>query len=179
MSDFSNLAALLNVDSTKGQAFYKTKQGLENLGFIITEVNDQRPWGGYLLINVSQTDKFIKTFFPDIELPDWLKDAYLSPKIMLWAPNEILSWQYHNKRGEYWKVVKGPVKAFLSNTDQQPQTPQIYQEGEIISIPLGIRHRGGGLENWGIIAEIWGHTNRNNLSTEEDIVRLEDRYKRA
>ncbi len=46
-------------------------------------------------------------------------------------------------------------------------------------MPLGIRHRGEGLEDWGIIAEIWGHTDPENLSTEEDIVRLEDRYKRA
>lgn len=172
------LKSLISHKQSKVEVFKNIDQGLKQLGFRVTGINDQRPWGGYLLIDPGQTDFFIETFFSDFPLPKWLKDKYLSPKIMLWAPNEILSWQYHNRRHEYWKVVSGPVASYLSQTDSLPVNPQIFEEGALIEVPNGIRHRGGGLEGWGIIAEIWGHTDADNLSDEEDIVRLIDKYSR-
>lgn len=36
----------------------------------------------------------------------------------------------------------------------------------------GERHRLIGLNNWGVIAEIWRHTDKENPSDEDDIVRL-------
>src|SRR3989344_2879583 len=175
----AKLKDILGPNTSRSDAFSKVKHTLTQMGFSVTEVNDKRPWGGYLVIEPAHTPLFLETFFADKELPSWLKDKYLSPKVMLWAPGEILSWQYHNKREEHWKVVAGPVVTFLSETDQQPESPDIYQMGEIIEIPNGVRHRGGGHESWGIIAEIWGHVDPGNLSTEEDIVRLADRYNRA
>jgi hypothetical protein len=35
-----------------------------------------------------------------------------------------------------------------------------------------------GLDDWGIVAEIWQHTDESNPSDEDDIVRLQDDYSR-
>lgn len=173
-----NLKYLIHSTRSKEDNFKNIKHGLEEMGLKVTGVNQQKPWGGYLLIDSTQTERFIEIFFADFPLPNWLKNKYLSPKVMLWAPNEILSWQYHNRRHEYWKVIKGPVLAYLSEEDILPENPQLFEEGTLIEIPLGIRHRGGGLSDWGIIAELWGHSDPANLSDEEDIVRLADKYLR-
>ena len=50
--------------------------------------------------------------------------------------------------------------------------------GEIITLQQGERHRLVGLNDWGVIAEIWMHTNPENLSDEEDIVRVQDDFGR-
>ena len=41
-----------------------------------------------------------------------------------------------------------------------------------------IRHRLLGINNWGIVAEIWQHIDMSNLSNENDIVRIEDDFGR-
>jgi hypothetical protein len=41
-----------------------------------------------------------------------------------------------------------------------------------------MRHRLVGLGDWGVLAEIWQHTDLQNPSDEEDIVRLQDDYGR-
>ncbi len=52
--------------------------------------------------------------------------------------------------------------------------------GEIIKLKVGERHRLVGLPGgWGAVAEIWQHTDPDNPSNEEDIVRLKDDYNRT
>lgn len=46
------------------------------------------------------------------------------------------------------------------------------EEGKVIQIAQGQRHRLGGLETWGVIAEIWIHNAPSAPSDENDIVRL-------
>jgi mannose-6-phosphate isomerase len=36
-----------------------------------------------------------------------------------------------------------------------------------------------GLDQWGVVAEIWQHTDVTNLSDESDIVRLQDDFGRS
>jgi hypothetical protein len=43
----------------------------------------------------------------------------------------------------------------------------------------GERHRLIGLENWGVVAEFWQHTDPEHPSDEDDIVRVQDDYKRS
>ncbi len=50
--------------------------------------------------------------------------------------------------------------------------------GDIIEIQKGERHRLIGLSDFGIVAEIWIHTDSVNPSDENDIVRLQDDYAR-
>ena len=44
---------------------------------------------------------------------------------------------------------------------------------------MGERHRLVGLENWGVVAEFWQHTDPDHPSDEDDIVRVQDDYKRS
>ena len=55
---------------------------------------------------------------------------------------------------------------------------EIFNVGELVQFQKEERHRLVGLSNFGVVAEIWIHTDSNNLSDEEDIVRLEDDYSR-
>jgi len=50
--------------------------------------------------------------------------------------------------------------------------------GEIVRLKQGERHRLIGLETFGMIAEIWQHTDPANPSDESDIVRVQDDFAR-
>ena len=73
--------------------------------------------------------------------------------------------------------MSGPVAVAISATDEQPD-PGIYQDGDFIKLDIGQRHRLIGLANWGLVAEIWQHTDVNHPSDEADIVRLQDDFGR-
>lgn len=50
--------------------------------------------------------------------------------------------------------------------------------GEIVQFEQSERHRlVGAVGHYTLVAEIWQHTDHNNLSDEDDIVRLADDYK--
>jgi hypothetical protein len=51
--------------------------------------------------------------------------------------------------------------------------------GEIIRLKQGQRHRLVGLNGWGMIAEIWQHTDASQPSDEDDIVRVQDDFGRG
>ena len=101
----------------------------------------------------------------------------LSPKILVVAPEKRLSWQYHNRRAEIWKLIGGTAAVITSSTDHENE--KMYLKiGDIVQLKQGERHRLVGLETWGIVAEIWRHTDAENPSDEEDIVRLQDDFGR-
>jgi mannose-1-phosphate guanylyltransferase/mannose-6-phosphate isomerase len=85
-------------------------------------------------------------------------------------PGAALSLQYHHKRAEHWVVVSGEAKIVRGDEDL------LLRENESTFIPIGMRHR---LENPTAkplqIIEVQVGT----YLGEDDIVRLEDRYKRA
>ncbi|MNR26736.1 Mannose-6-phosphate isomerase [compost metagenome] len=93
------------------------------------------------------------------------------------APERRLSWQYHFRRSEIWKVIKGPVGVKISNTDIEGELKTLHDQ-DFIKMEIGERHRLIGLDSWGVIAEIWQHTDQNNPSDEDDIVRLQDDFGR-
>lgn len=96
---------------------------------------------------------------------------------MVVAPNKRLSWQFHERRNEIWKVVKGQAGVVTSETDEENEL-RILEEGDIIRLNKGIRHRLVGLTDWSLIAEIWEHTNVLHPSNEEDIIRVQDDFGR-
>ena len=55
---------------------------------------------------------------------------------------------------------------------------QTLSKGDKIKLKQGERHRLIGLEDWGIVAEIWQHTDAARPSNEDDIVRLQDDFGR-
>jgi mannose-6-phosphate isomerase len=157
--------------------FDKTKSDLTAKGFNVVGENIDKPWGAYFLIDETQTEKFIKQFFSHIDLPSFDPKLKLSPKILVVAPEKKLSWQYHHRRREIWTVLEGPVEVVTNTTDELIPGKQ-YDKNDFIDISLGERHRLIGLNDWGIVAEIWIHTDPNNPSNEEDIVRVQDDFNR-
>jgi mannose-6-phosphate isomerase len=93
------------------------------------------------------------------------------------APNKRLSWQYHFRRSEIWKILSGEVGVKTSATDKEGGFQQLGPEN-FIKMEKGERHRLIGLDCWGIVAEIWQHTDPENPSDEEGIVRLQDDFGR-
>ena len=109
---------------------------------------------------------------------DKLKDlGKISLKILIIAPNKRLSWQYHHRRSEIWKVTSGEIRVDTSHDDLRRNTKTL-QEGDEIRINQGERHRIIGTDEYAIVAEIWIHTNKDNPSDEDDIVRIDDDYNR-
>lgn len=158
----------------KEQFFTHTREKIQKIGLTISAEDNTRPWGGFFVIDESQAEKFINTFFTGRNIDNKNR---ISPKILLVAPHQKLSWQYHFRRSELWKVVDSRVGVIKSDTDNE--TPLIeYGSGETISILQGERHRLIGLSDWGIVAEIWIHTDPYKPSNEEDIVRLQDDFGR-
>lgn len=149
---------------------------LKNLGFTFERKELNRPWGGFWAISNECKEKFITEYFP--EYADLIKeDTPMSPKILAVAPNKRLSWQYHHRRSELWKVIHGEVGIARSTTDDEGDSVT-FKEESIICLNEGERHRLVGLEEWAVVAEIWIHTDPANPSNEDDIVRVQDDFGR-
>ncbi len=158
--------------------FQEWTEEMNRQGFSIIQQDLNRPWGGFFVIDEAQTEKFLDTFFPDLDKVQLMAGGRLSPKILMVAPHQRLSWQYHFRRAEQWRVLDGPVGVAQSPTDDQPE-PNTFQNGDLITLAKGERHRLIGLADWGIVAEIWQHTDPDQPSDESDIVRLQDDFKRT
>ena len=160
------------------QIFGQYENRLRAEGFTFERTDFDRPWGGFFVVEESQAPAFIQRYFPGLETDDVIGDRKVSPKILLVAPHMRLSWQYHHRREEIWRVVEGPVAVAHGQQDEQP-APQEYATGATIVLAKGERHRLIGLEDWGVVAEIWQHTDPSNPSDEDDIVRLQDDFGRG
>ncbi len=151
---------------------------LASAGLTVVGEDLARPWGGFLLISQSMVREFAQVYFPAAGLQDVGEQLELSPKLLMVAPGRRLSWQYHRRRSEIWRVVEGPVGISRSLGDEE--TPmRSYGAGEILRLELGERHRLIGLQRWGVVAEIWQHTDATSPSDELDIVRVCDDYDRT
>ncbi len=151
---------------------------LEEQGFTFERTDFKRPWGGFFVINEEEAPAFIERYFPGKTTDDLIGERKVSPKILVVAPHKRLSWQYHHRREEIWRVVEGPVAVAHGMKDEQPE-PETYKAGETIVLAKGERHRLIGLDDYGIVAEIWQHTDPDHPSDEEDIVRLQDDFGRG
>lgn len=163
--------------SDKNTQFQSIENQLQEQGFNIIDHDFDRPWGGFFVIDEDQSKQFIERYFSEKEMADINISGRLSPKILLVEPGKRLSWQYHHRRAELWKVVEGPVGIVRSLTDQQKEVKP-YKAGDVVTLQQGERHRLVGLENWGIVAEIWQHIYSDHPSNEKDIVRISDDFGR-
>jgi mannose-6-phosphate isomerase-like protein (cupin superfamily) len=157
--------------------FSKTAQSLDKQGFKIVAKDENRPWGGFFVIDESQAHQFIETYFPSLSIQDFEGFDKLSPKILMVAPGKRLSWQYHHRRSEIWRLIDGVAGVVKSPTDEQTAVHEL-EMGELVRLECGERHRLVGLDGWGVLAEIWQHVDAANPSDEEDIVRVEDDFGR-
>lgn len=175
---------LLEVDTSKTNekedVIGVVESALFQQGYRIAELDQSRPWGGFIRLENDTANAFVEDFFPgldpiDARLGD--PEAALSPKILIVSPEQRLSWQYHDRRAERWAFINdgGYVR---SSTDEQNEVT-FAKAGDIVQFDTGERHRlVGALGHYTLVAEIWQHTDPTEPSNEDDIVRLEDDYKR-
>lgn len=154
----------------------------ELAGYTVVDVDDTRPWGGLIRFDYTDGDEFIAEFFPEINPTEARlgnPDAEISPKFLLVAPGQRLSWQYHHRRAERWHFLN-PGGYIRSMSDDQGVT-SIAEAGDIVQFQAGERHRlSANVDSvsYTLVAEIWQHTDATQPSDEADIVRLQDDYKR-
>lgn len=157
--------------------FNKVEKYLRDHGFTFERTDFNRPWGGFFVIEESQAAEFCQLFYPGENLEKLTKGGRVSPKILVVLPEKRLSWQYHHRRSEVWKLIEGEAGVIRSETDEQGEL-EIMVIGEKVTLQCGERHRLVGLDHIGIIAEIWQHVDAKNPSDENDIVRLQDDFGR-
>ena len=109
---------------------------------------DHRPWGSYFVLEDAETHK--------------VKRIEVKPK-------GRLSYQYHYKRSEVWTMVKGEAIVTLDGK----RIP--LNAGEVIEIPREAKHR---IMNIGEETLIFVEVQLGTYFGEDDIIRLEDDYKR-
>ena len=91
-------------------------------------------------------------------------------KRIMVKPGERLSLQKHHHRSEHWIVVRGTARVTVN------ETVTTVHENESIYIPMGAVHR---LENPGKILLELIEVQTGSYFGEDDIIRLEDDYRRA
>tara|TARA_Y100000385_G_scaffold288524_1_gene355354 strand:+ start:465 stop:845 length:381 start_codon:yes stop_codon:yes gene_type:complete len=111
-------------------------------------LTETRPWGKYEVL---------------------LDDENVKVKRITVDPNQRLSYQYHHKRSEVWTVVSGMLTIILDDD-------KLFRgKGQSVRIRQGDRHRA------------WNETNKpvvfievqtGTYFGEDDIIRIEDDYKR-
>jgi mannose-1-phosphate guanylyltransferase/mannose-6-phosphate isomerase len=107
-----------------------------------------RPWGYYESVDAGE--------------------RFQVKRIMV-KPGAALSLQMHHHRAEHWVVVSGTAK--VTRGDAEILVP----ENESVFIPIGMKHR---LENPGKMPLYLIEVQSGGYLGEDDIVRLEDRYRR-
>ena len=125
-----------------------TKLKHENKALTTTHNTVHRPWGTYTVLED--------------------KPGYKIKKIMV-KPGKRLSLQKHFHRNEHWIVVSGTA------TVQVEDKTYIVRENESTYIKAGEIHR---LENQGKISIVLIEAQVGSYTGEDDIVRIEDDYKR-
>jgi mannose-6-phosphate isomerase len=166
------------VDISKELVFETVAEYLKQQQLKVDKYDNTRPWGGFFVLDEAEAEKFIALYFPHLTKADLTISGKLSPKILIVAPDKRLSWQYHHRRAEIWKLIGGTAGVVTSDTDIEKDTTHLAI-GDIIQLKQGERHRLIGLpDGWGIVAEIWQHTDAENPSNEDDIIRVQDDFGR-
>ena len=121
------------------------------------------------------------SFFPDVNPIDARlgnPEVELSPKFLLVAPEQRLSWQRHERRSERW-VFLTPGAYYKSLDPDNPGDLIPAPTGTEVQFAAGECHRLVGVKDaFTLVAEIWQHTDPSRPSDEADITRLQDDYQR-
>lgn len=166
---------------SKKMATRRVRDMIEEVGYTIVEMDENKPWGAYYRLSSKEARQFIKEFFPGLSLEEAQLGnpaTELSPKFLLVLPGRRLSWQYHDRRAERWRFLsKG---AYYKSTSDQQGKQRIAEPDTTIQFAKGERHRLCSFDNqnYTLVAEIWQHADYHDPSDEQDIVRLMDDYNR-
>ena len=131
--------------------FENISKQLKNQNLNIINQDTERPWGGFFVISPGNTQDFFNIYFNGLNTEELKVSGKLSPKVLIIAPNKRLSWQYHHRRSEIWKVVSGEIKVVTSHDDIE-RKEEILKEGDEIRLSKGERHRIIGLDEYAVVA---------------------------
>jgi mannose-6-phosphate isomerase len=159
------------------EILYIIQDELKKNCITVDSVDLDRPWGGFFVISEQDAQAFANLYMGGLDINTIKISGKLSPKVLFVKPEMRLSWQYHNRRAEIWNVISGNVGVIRSHTDIEGKL-DVFGVGSVLTLNQGERHRLIGLSNWGVIAEIWQHTDLANPSNEEDIIRVQDDFGR-
>jgi mannose-6-phosphate isomerase len=168
---------MAELDTAFADVVARLRAQLALAGLTVIDQDLERPWGGFLVLCAGEVDRFVAEFFAEAELLANAERLTLSPKILIVAPRRRLSWQRHDRRSEIWRVIEGPVGVVRSPAGPDDD-PERFEPGDILRLALGTPHRLVGLDGFGIVAEIWQHTDPTHPSDEQDIVRIADDHGR-
>jgi len=115
----------------------------------VTHVTDERPWGSYEVL---------------------LKEKTFQVKRIQVKPHQRLSLQKHSKRAEKWVVTQG--KGLVSLGEKEVPV----ERGSLIEVAIGESHR---MANTGDEPLVFVEVQLGDYLEEDDIIRLEDDYKRS
>jgi mannose-6-phosphate isomerase len=151
-------------------------------GYEVVELLTNKPWGAMARFDTEHANDFIENFFPGLnphEARLGHDNMELSPKLLLVTPGERLSWQKHHRRAERWAYI---TKGGYHKSNNPDETGELIEAmpGMVVQFENGECHRLVGLpgDDYTLVAEIWQHTDNEHPSDENDIVRLQDDYKR-
>ena len=113
--------------------YQKIRSEFELYGYKVIDYDFDRPWGGFLVIDENQAQKFANQFFKGIDTESLKIGGKLSPKILIVNSNSRLSWQYHLRRAEIWSIQKGEVGIVRSDNDIENKV-EIFSEGDQIRL---------------------------------------------
>lgn len=147
-------------------------------GLLLSEVNALKPWGGYLRFAKNAVVPFLAAYWLDVNFDPPMDEKAVDPKMLLVGPKQMLSLQWHRRRGEIWRVIAGPVQVTIGD-GWDTLSHRVYESGMLVEIPPMKWHRLIGLDVWGRVAELWDHTDAALPSDESDIIREHDIYGRA
>ena len=108
----------------------------------------QRPWGRYIVINDEVSYKL---------------------KVIEVNPGHRLSYQYHTKRSEVWTIVQGSGEVNINGEKS------IIKYGDCVKIDKNSKHR---ITNNSDSLLVFIEVQTGSYFGEDDIVRIEDDYKR-
>ncbi len=162
-------------------AIRRLRDAITDLDYTVVDKDENRPWGAFYRINSEEANRFIKEFFPGVDPINARlgnSSREVSPKFLLVAPGQRLSWQYHERRAELWRFLSnGAYHKSMSNSQGKRMKATV---DTIVQFAQGERHRLCAYDdqNWTLVAEIWQHTDPHKPSSEADIIRLQDDYSR-
>ena len=93
--------------ASKKVAILRIRDAIEDLGYTVVDKDEEKPWGAYYRLDSNEADRFISEFFPGLsgtEARLGRDGLELSPKFLLVAPAQRLSWQLHKRRAERWRA---------------------------------------------------------------------------
>jgi mannose-1-phosphate guanylyltransferase/mannose-1-phosphate guanylyltransferase/mannose-6-phosphate isomerase len=143
--------AVLVAKRENGDGLRRLVHELKKVAPMVTEehVKVHRPWGSYQAID---------------------NGSRFQVKRIIVKPCGRLSLQMHHHRAEHWIVVRGTARVIIGD-----ETKTVH-ENESTYIPIGAKHR---LENPGKIDLELIEVQTGSYLGEDDIVRIEDDYRRS